>query len=63
MTQAAEVQSLFWRFELNSHCATQRPLPAELLYEAGGILGDLLGELDHVDASQNDVVGFHWVWA
>lgn len=41
---------------------SKRPLPAELLDEVGSILGDLLGELNHVDASQYDVVGFHWIW-
>lgn len=38
------------------------PLPAELLDEVGSVFGDLLGELDHVDASQDDIVGFHWIW-
>lgn len=37
-------------------------LPAELLDEVGGILSDLLGELNHVDASQDDVVGLHGIW-
>lgn len=37
----------------------RRLLPAELLDEVAGVLGDLLGELNHVDASQDDVVGFH----
>lgn len=37
-------------------------LPAELLDEVGSILGDLLGELNHVNASQYDVVRFHRIW-
>lgn len=45
-----------------SRSGTQRPLPAELLDEVGGVFGDLFGELDHVDASQDNVVGFHWIW-
>lgn len=40
----------------------RRLLPAELLDEVGGILSDLLGELHHVDASQDDVVGLHGIW-
>lgn len=38
-------------------------LPAQLLDEVGSILGDFLGELNHVNASKDDVVGFHWVRA
>lgn len=37
-------------------------LPAELLDKVGGVLSDLLGELNHVDASQDDVVGLHRIW-
>lgn len=40
----------------------ERPLPAELLNEIGSVLGDFLWKLDHVDASQDDIVGFHWIW-
>ena len=36
-------------------------LPAELLDEVGSVLSDLLGELHHVDAPQDDVVGLHGV--
>ena len=35
--------------------------PAQTLDEVGSTLGDLLGELDHVDASQDDVVRLHGV--
>lgn len=35
--------------------------PAESFDEGGGALGDLLGELDHVDASKDDVVGHHGI--
>lgn len=38
-------------------------LPAESFDEGGGALGDLLGELDHVDPSQDDVVGHHGIGA
>lgn len=37
--------------------------PAESFDEGGGALGDLLGELDHVDASQDDVVSHHGIRA
>ena len=37
--------------------------PAQTLDEVGGTLGDLLGELHHVDASQDDVVRLHGVGA
>lgn len=36
-------------------------LPAESFDEGRGTLGDLLGELYHVDPSQDDVVGHHWI--
>ena len=36
-------------------------LPAKLLDEVGSVLSDLLGELHHVDAPQDDVVGLHGV--
>ena len=36
-------------------------LPAELLDEVGSVLCDLLGELHHVNAPQDDVVGLHGV--
>ena len=35
--------------------------PAQALDEVGSTLGDLLGELDHVNASQDDVVRLHGV--
>lgn len=35
--------------------------PAEPFDEGGGALGDLLGELDHINASQDDVVGHHGI--
>lgn len=38
-------------------------LPAESFDEGCGALGDLLGELYHVDPSQDDVVGHHWIGA
>lgn len=38
-------------------------LPAQLLDEVGSILGDFLRELNHVNASKDDVVGFHRVRA
>lgn len=38
-------------------------LPAQLLDEVGSVLGYFLGELNHVNASQDDVVGFHRVRA
>lgn len=37
-------------------------LPAELLDEIAGVLRDLLGELNHVNAPQDDVVGLHRIW-
>lgn len=37
--------------------------PAESFDEGRGALGDLLGELDHVDASEDDVVGHHGIGA
>lgn len=48
-------ETMYWTLK-------QHHLPAELLDEVGSVLGDLLGELDHVDASQDDVVGLHWIW-
>ena len=36
-------------------------LPAQLLDEVGSVLSDLLGELHHVDAPQDNVVGLHGV--
>lgn len=38
-------------------------LPAQLLDEVGSILGNFLWKLNHVNASKDDVVGFHRVGA
>lgn len=40
-----------------------RRQPAESFDEVSGTLGDLLGKLDHVDASQDDVIGLHGIRA
>lgn len=37
--------------------------PAEAFDEVSSALGDLLGELHHVDASEDDVIGHHRVRA
>lgn len=58
-TQKSWLRDLFWR---SKQRIWTQPLPAELLDEVGSVFGDLLGELNHVDASQDDVVGFHWIW-
>lgn len=37
--------------------------PAEPFDKVSSTLGDLLGKLDHIDASQDDIVGVHWITA
>lgn len=66
--KCTEPQSSRCEFEFlnNNNNNINDKTPAEAFDKVGGALGDLLWELDHIDASQYDVVGLHgiraWKW-